>query len=491
MRLFEKFIFPALCLTTVLLAAALGNPHHWLTDLFIITGLVLALWFTWRYLAQLNELQNAVKRILSGNYELPAHRTSADACALIKAFASLKEDLTRCQGELINLRISIDEHAIVSASDTSGRIIFANDNFAETSKYSKEELIGQNHRIINSGYHPKEFFIEMWKEITAGRVWSGEMRNRAKDGSFYWVQGTIVPLLNSKGKPYQYLSIRTNITAAKHVQQELRVQLEENEKSRKIIEDINQELAHSNKELEAFAYVASHDLNAPLNRIKLSCELLVEEAGDSLSDSQKKLLTISMKGCQQMSQLIRDLLEYSRVGRSKMQLVEVDLAELASICLLNLETEAQARGVSISTETLPVVIGDRTTLLQLLQNLISNAIKFHKKDGGHVHIGAQRKDNYWEISVKDNGIGIAKKDQERIFKAFERLHNRSEFEGSGIGLATCKKVVLQHAGEIWLESELGEGTTVHMTLPAALVGAQSIRNQMSISNIISESNELS
>src|SRR5436190_8312065 len=166
--------------------------------------------------------------------------------------------------EIVNLKTALDEHSIVAITDPQGRITYANDKFCAISKYSRDELLGQDHRIINSGYHPKEFIRDLWSTIAQGRVWKSEIRNRAKDGAIYWVQTTIVPFLNGEGKPFQYVSIRTDITERKKAESEIQ---KFNEELAKRVRERTAELEVSNKELEAFSYSVSHDLRAPVRHI--------------------------------------------------------------------------------------------------------------------------------------------------------------------------------------------------------------------------------
>src|ERR1019366_5358538 len=211
--------------------------------------------------------------------------------------------------ELADQKFALDQHAIVAMTDVQGAITYVNDKFCAISQYSKDELIGRNHRILNSGYHPKEFFQQMYSTIANGQVWRGEMRNRAKDGSIYWVDATIVPFVNSEGKPRQYVAIRADITERKRAEEEIR-QLNA-ELERKV-----EELARSNADLEQFAYVASHDLQEPLRMVAAYTQLLAERYRGQLDRNADKFIGYAREGALRMQTLIQDLLAFSRVGRN-------------------------------------------------------------------------------------------------------------------------------------------------------------------------------
>jgi signal transduction histidine kinase len=230
------------------------------------------------------------------------------------------------------------------------------------------------------------------------------------------------------------------------------------------LETQNRELERKNKELEQFAYVASHDLQEPLRTTSGFVELLQQQYKGKLDDKADKYISYIVQSSNRMRVLITDLLEYSRIG-NKRELCKVDCNEVVKEVLADLGTVICETGTEVHVGPLPVINGYPTEMKLLFQNLISNSIKFRKKDiVPQIMIGALRKGNIWQFSVQDNGIGIAKEHNERIFIIFQRLHTRSEYTGSGIGLSHCKKIVELHKGKIWLESEVGKGSTFHFTL---------------------------
>ncbi|MBE9183709.1 response regulator [Microcoleus sp. LEGE 07076] len=226
----------------------------------------------------------------------------------------------------------------------------------------------------------------------------------------------------------------------------------------------NQELARSNAELEQFAYVASHDLQAPLATIASYAQLLEKRYKDQLDSQASKFIGNIVQGCTRMQTLIDDLLEYSRVGRSQKAFQPTDCNHAVQHAIANLQGAICDSQAVVTYSELPSVIGDISQLVQLFQNLVSNAIKYCHDVPPVVHITAAKQKENWLFSVSDNGIGIARQHQERIFQIFQRLHTPREYSGTGIGLAICQKIVQRHGGCIWVESQPGQGSTFHFTL---------------------------
>jgi two-component system, LuxR family, sensor kinase FixL len=359
--------------------------------------------------------------------------------------------------EFANLKSALDEAAIVAITDAKGTITYANKKFCAISKYPIGELIGKNHRIINSGYHPKEFFVEMWKIISSGKTWEGEIRNRAKDGSYYWVNTTIVPFLDSQGKPEQYVAVRYDITERKMAEEQLLVN------SRK--------LEFSNRELQDFASVAAHDLQEPLRKIQSFSDRLITKAKGELSEENKDYLERIQSSAKRMATLISDLLTYSRVTTKAQPFVPVDLNDVVKHVLSDLEVRLEQTKGKVEFGNLGTIHADPVQMNQLFLNLINNALKFHKPDeAAHVRIStkvveAGRGKKICEISIQDNGIGFDEKYLDRIFTIFQRLHGRQEYEGTGVGLAVCRKIVDRHGGIITAKSSPGEGATFIVSLP--------------------------
>ena len=225
------------------------------------------------------------------------------------------------------------------------------------------------------------------------------------------------------------------------------------------------ELARSNAELVQFAYVSSHDLQEPLRAVGGFVELLQRRYEGKLDDKADTAIGLAVDGVNRMHQLINDLLTYSRVGTHGKSLKLVDCNQVVDEALANLETAIAGSAAQVTRRQLPTVTADRTQLVQLLQNLIGNAIKFHGDRPPRASVSAKRSGDTWVFSVRDNGIGIDPKYAERVFVIFQRLHDRTEYPGTGIGLAVCKRIVERHGGRIWFESEPGKGATFFFTLP--------------------------
>jgi len=241
----------------------------------------------------------------------------------------------------------------------------------------------------------------------------------------------------------------------------------ERKRAEEALKEKTEELARSNKDLEQFAYVASHDLQEPLRMVTNYLQLLARRYQGKLDSDADEFIGFAVDGATHMWKLINDLLTYSRVGMRGKELEPTDCETVLNQSLNNLEMAIEEKGAIVTHDPLPTVIADNPQLELLFQNLIGNAIKFQGNEPPRIHVSASRNGSGWIFSVRDNGIGIAPEYAERIFIIFQRLHSRKEFPGTGIGLAICKKIVERHGGHIWVESEFGKGATFYFTLPAS------------------------
>ncbi|WP_338872909.1 ATP-binding protein [Spirosoma sp. SC4-14] len=229
-----------------------------------------------------------------------------------------------------------------------------------------------------------------------------------------------------------------------------------------------QELTRSNQELQQFAYIASHDLQSPLKTISNYLSLLEAKHSSQLDTDARRLIGVTTAAAERMRGLINDLLDFSRVG-TEIAFSQINLSELVNEVLEEQQVEIQQTGALIEIAPLPIIMGHQTDIKQLFQNLISNSLKYRRRDTTPIiHIAATEDGHQFTFSISDNGIGIDKQYYDRVFHIFQRLHGRNEYSGTGIGLATCKKVVEIYGGNIWLESTVGVGTTFYFTIPKVI-----------------------
>jgi PAS domain S-box-containing protein len=291
-------------------------------------------------------------------------------------------------------------------------------------------------------------------------VWQGELGQTKRDGSYVYVSADWVLLSDLTGQPSAVICTHTDITSRLHVQGELEV-------ANAQLERMRLELERSNRELEEFARIASHDLSAPITSTRWLVDLLSAKHGKSLPEDGRKILTQISTGLQRMSELVDAVLQHAKVGTSPIGSEEgSDAGAALEAAIEDLRRDIETSNAQISYGPLPVVRMSMQALTQLFQNLLSNAIKYRKPNTPpKVQVGAERSGSEWVISVRDNGIGIEPEWLERIFLPMQRRHG-PEIAGSGIGLATCRKIVSRAGGRIWAESEMGTGSTIYFTVAA-------------------------
>jgi PAS domain S-box-containing protein len=319
--------------------------------------------------------------------------------------------------------------------------------------YRRDELVGQQvTNIIPEGFAERLIAdtTRTASEALAQQIGTGiELSGRRKDGSRFPIEIMLSPL-QSAGGTLVTAAIR-NITLRKQSEQELAV--------------ANQVLEQSNLELKQFAYIASHDLQSPLRSISGFVQLLKLEYEDKLDDQAQVWICKTVQATLRMQTLIRNLLSFSRVEARSLAFSHISLLDIVNDALGLLESSIRDSDGQVTWDPLPDIMGDHSQLVQLMQNLIGNGLTYRGDRPPHIHISAERSGSEWIISVRDNGIGIDPKYQEKIFDIFRRLHNEKDYAGTGIGLAVCRRVVTRHGGKIWVNSELGHGSTFQFTIP--------------------------
>jgi PAS domain S-box-containing protein len=340
--------------------------------------------------------------------------------------------------QLADLKRALDHAAIVAITDVSGRITYVNDKFCEISGYSTGELLGQDHRIINSGYHPKEFIRELWRTIANGRVWHGELRNRAKDGHFYWVDTTIVPFLDDRGKPSQYIAIRADITARKAAETQLVKQA--------ALAQVGQ-----------MAAIVAHEVRNPLAGIKGAIQILMSRR--PAADGDLGVMRDIVARIDSLGDLINDLMVFARPRAPRFE--RLDLQRLIAEAVTMVRRDPAGGDVEIelvgNTGTFTV---DGELIRAAVLNLLINAAQ--ALDGrGRIVVRSLLSDAAAVIAVSDNGPGIPADIRTRVLEPFFTTKAR----GGGLGLAIAKRSAELHGGSLELACPQSGGTTVTLTLP--------------------------
>jgi light-regulated signal transduction histidine kinase (bacteriophytochrome) len=300
------------------------------------------------------------------------------------------------------------------------------------------------------------------------------------DGQVKWVREKAYLEFDAAGKLLGGFGITQDITDRKRTEEELRkardeLELRVCERTAELQETV-EELKRSNRDLEQFAYVSSHDLQEPLRMVASHLQLIETNCKDKLGDEARASIGFAVEGAVRMRQLILDLLQYSRVTHQGRAFVLTDCGNVLKQVLLNLKPRIEETRAEITCDSVPTIMADQTQIMQVFQNLIGNALKFRNPDQPPcIHVGAEKEGLHWRFYVRDNGIGIDSEFHERIFTIFKRLHTRRHYEGNGIGLSIVKRIVERHKGQVWVESQPGRGSTFFFTIP--VLATEAIKNE--------------
>jgi PAS domain S-box-containing protein len=340
--------------------------------------------------------------------------------------------------QLADFKRALDHAAIVATTDVTGKITYVNDKFVEISGYSREELLGQDHRIINSGYHSKEFMQQLWRTIANGRVWHGELRNKAKDGHYYWVDTTIVPFLDQRGKPYQYIAIRADITARKQAEEQLRQQAA---------------LARVGQ----MAAVVAHEVRNPLAGIKGAMQILISRR--SAEDRELPVMRDIIGRIDALSELINDLMVFARPRPPRLTIVELRPLVQEAIAMVRRDPAAESVDISVSGEALSAT-ADTEMIRATLLNLLLNAAQA-MNGGGRIEVILARQGDVASIEVRDTGPGIPPELREQVFEPFFTTKAR----GGGLGLPIARRTAELHGGTLTLAPGDAGGTVATLSVP--------------------------
>jgi PAS domain S-box-containing protein len=389
----------------------------------------------------------AVRALRAGAYDYLIK--DADRYYLRVLPQTVENAVARFQTEKQNKLLSYALMGISEAvciTDGQGKILYVNQAFSQMYGYMPQEIMGKPFFFIWE--NEKEAEKSLSKESV---VLKGEFAHKTRDGKTFLVFLSR-SFVKSNGNESALVFVIRDISQEKEAKLNLAKKAEE--------------LARSNADLEQFAYVASHDLQEPLRLLARGLDLLLKRYQHLLDPEVNEFVVRSIEGVNRLQRLVNDLLAYSRIGWQAKEFVEVNMEQILDRALFNLKMSAWEKDAVITHDPLPVVKGDEIQLLQLFQNLIGNALKFHGEKPPKVHVWTEKKGKEWVFAVQDNGIGIDMKQADNIFKIFNRGNASEKIQGTGIGLAICKRIVERHGGRIWVESHPGKGSTFYFTIPS-------------------------
>jgi PAS domain S-box-containing protein len=356
-----------------------------------------------------------------------------------KQYAADQAAREQTMQRLEEMRYALDQAAIVAVTDQRGIITYVNDKFVGISKYSREELLGQDHRIINSGYHPKEFMRDLWRTIANGRVWRGEIRNRAKDGSIYWVDTTIVPFLNAAGKPRQYLAIRSDITQRKIAEAKLAEQA-------------------ALAQLGQLAAVVAHEVRNPLAGVRGTLQVLRSRAGADAAESS--IMDAMIARIDVLNNKVEDILRFARPRSPVIEKLDLKPVLTDAVASARAAAGASCPEIIVPDGGAPLLV-DREMLRDALLNLLLNACQ--SGTTAPIEVLVQEEGSTCVIEIADRGTGFGGKDPEQLFEAF----HTTKKSGTGLGLAIVRRLLTLQGGTIELVPREGGGAIARVTVPRA------------------------
>jgi PAS domain S-box-containing protein len=379
--------------------------------------------------------------------------------SLSELMATLVRERSQFQRELEWQKFALDQHAIVSIADADGDILYANDKLCEISGYTAEELVGRNLRVFRSNYHPPEFFNEMWRIISSGKVWRGEICNRTKAGSLYWVNATTVPVCDDQGKPHQYVSIRNDITTRKNVE--------------KLLKEAVDRAEAANRAKSEFLATVSHEIRTPMNGVIGMIGLLLDT---DLTEEQTHFANTVRHSAEALLTIIDAILDFSKMEAGKLELHETDfdieslVKGVSDVLRPRLGDKSVDLTYSVPKEAGGIYRSDAGRLRQVLLNLAGNAIKFTRSGSVAILVSLRKVEAdiaRVRFRVVDTGIGIPDVARSKLFGMFNQADSTTSrrFGGTGLGLAICKRIVDLLGGEIGYESLEGQGSTFWFEVP--------------------------
>jgi PAS domain S-box-containing protein len=405
-----------------------------------------------------------------------------DKAGNLRGFSEFSHDLTESKESEAKYRglLEAAPDAMVVVNQ-GGEIVLVNVQAEKQFAYRRDELVGQKVKnIIPEGF-AERLIADASRSVAdalAQQIGMGiELSGRRKDGSRFPIEILLSPLESAEGilvtvairnisarkkSEQDNMELENHATVLQRSRDELELRVEERTKE---LAFANQVLEQSNLELKQFAYIASHDLQSPLRSISGFVQLLKSEYEGKLDEQGQDWIRRTVQSIGQMQTLIRDLLSYSGVDARSRPFARIPFLDIVNDALTLLDSSIHDSGGRVTWGELPEIMGDRSQLVQLIQNLIGNGLTYRSDKPPRIHLSAQRCGKEWIFSVRDNGIGIDPKYCEQIFEIFKRLHGQKEYPGTGIGLAVCRRVVSRHGGKIWVKSEPGHGSTFYFTIP--------------------------